>query len=78
MGIKGVMSMADYDWVSIVSLLILFTTFVAIVIWTLTRPKHVMDHTARIPLDDTIPPDDQQLTRTNKASKSLKNGDVKA
>jgi len=54
MGIKGLMSMAGYDWVAVVVLLITFTTFCAIVIWVLTRPKKKVDRWARIPLDDSL------------------------
>lgn len=56
MGIRGIMSMTGHDWILIATLLLLFTTFCGIVIWTVTRPKKVMDESARIPLDDHIPP----------------------
>lgn len=53
MGIRGLMSLTGYDWIGVVVLLIAFTTFCAIVIWALTRPKKKIDRWAHIPLDDT-------------------------
>jgi cbb3-type cytochrome oxidase subunit 3 len=56
MGIRGLMSMLGLEWVGVVVLLVAFVTFVAIVVWVLTRPKRSIDRWAQIPLDDSPPP----------------------
>jgi hypothetical protein len=56
MGIRGFMSTAGFEWVGGVVLVVAFVTFVAIVVWTLTRPQRTIEQWARLPLGDQAPP----------------------
>ena len=52
MGIKGLMSGMGMNWFALFGLVVSFCAFVAIVIWTWSRPRREIDAQARLPLDD--------------------------
>lgn len=70
MGIKGLMSIAGYDWVGTVVLVIAFTAFCAVVIWALTRPKSTVERWAQIPLDEHQPVEERGAAAPKKDQRS--------
>lgn len=52
MGLKGFMSSLGMNGFATIALLAFFVMFVAIVVWTMTRPKQEMDRLARLWEDD--------------------------
>lgn len=52
MKLSDVMGGTGLSWYAQVGLVVFLVVFVAVVIWTLTRPKKRMDLDAQIPLDD--------------------------
>jgi cbb3-type cytochrome oxidase subunit 3 len=46
------LSAMGMDHFALAALLVFFGSFVAIVIWVWTRPRHEMDARARLPVDD--------------------------
>jgi hypothetical protein len=65
MGIRGFMNSVGLEWVGGVVLIVAFVTFVAIVIWTLTRPQRTVDRWAQLPLGDETPPSRGSAKETN-------------
>lgn len=53
MGLKGLMSAMGMNGFATAALVICFVVFVAILVWTWTRPKSEIDRHARLCLDET-------------------------
>jgi len=52
MKLSDVMGGTDLSWYAQVGLVVFVVVFIAVVIWTLRKPKKEMDLDAQIPLDD--------------------------
>jgi cbb3-type cytochrome oxidase subunit 3 len=52
MGLKGLMSGLGMNLFAVTALTVFFALFVAIVVWTYTRPKREIECQARLPLEE--------------------------
>jgi hypothetical protein len=55
MDLKGLMSSLGMNWYALVALVLFFGSFVSIVVWTLTRPRHEIEAQSRLWEDDDAP-----------------------
>jgi cbb3-type cytochrome oxidase subunit 3 len=52
MGLKGLMSGMGMNVFATLALLLFMASFIAIVVWTYTRPRKEIESHANLPLDD--------------------------
>ena len=52
MGLKGLMSSLGMDLYGMIALILFFGSFVSIIVWTLTRPRHEIEAQSRLWEDD--------------------------
>ena len=52
MDLKGLMSSLGMNWYALVALVLFFCSFVSIVVWTFTRPRHEIESQSRLWEDD--------------------------